>query len=88
MRATQQTHITHSAAKPRFTLFGALHQFLVSPDETSEAFAMIQMIVGHHSSTQPCRPRGLLYAGGHIRFSAGRWRLQPLAGHPTPPVRC
>jgi quercetin dioxygenase-like cupin family protein len=45
MRTTQQTHIIHSADRPRFTLFGALHQFLVSPDETSEAFAMIRMIV-------------------------------------------
>lgn len=45
MRVTQQTHMIHSADKPGFTLFGALHQFLVSPNETSEAFAMIRMIV-------------------------------------------
>jgi hypothetical protein len=30
MHTTQQTHIIHSADRPRFTLFGALHQLLVS----------------------------------------------------------
>jgi hypothetical protein len=42
---SRQTQLIHSSGQPSFNVFGPLVQFLIAPEQVSEAFAFMNSIV-------------------------------------------